>query len=57
MGPRIILMMSDYVVRQHKQIGIQGEYAAHYLSTFETDPVLDEMIHPEFENCAIEIAS
>jgi predicted ATPase len=33
-GPRSSFMMSDFQVRQHRQLGIQGEYTAHYLSLF-----------------------
>jgi predicted ATPase len=49
LGPRIFNQMSEYMVRQHKQIGPQGEFAAHFLSTFGTNEVLDELIHPDSE--------
>jgi predicted ATPase len=34
LGPRTVSEMSDYLVRQHLQIGISGEYTAHFLATF-----------------------
>jgi predicted ATPase len=34
LGPRSSFMMSDFQVRQHRQLGTQGEYTAHYLSIF-----------------------
>jgi predicted ATPase len=33
-GPRPAFGTSDYQVRQHRQIGTQGEYAVHFLSVF-----------------------
>jgi predicted ATPase len=46
LGPRVFLQTSEYMVRQHKQIGTQGEYAAQFLASFETKAVLQEMQHP-----------
>lgn len=34
LGPRSSFTMSDFQVRQHRQLGTQGEYTAHYLSLF-----------------------
>jgi predicted ATPase len=48
LGPRSFFAMSDFQVRQHRQLGTQGEYTAHYLSLFGstekvTAPIL---MHP-----------
>lgn len=37
-GPRRFFEMDDFVVRQQRQIGIRGEYTAHFLSLFGSDP-------------------
>jgi predicted ATPase len=34
LGPRRFLEISDFQVRQHRQLGTQGEYTAHYLELF-----------------------
>jgi predicted ATPase len=34
LGPRTVSEMSDYLVRQHFQIGISGEYTAHFMAIF-----------------------
>jgi predicted ATPase len=39
LGPRTVSEMSDYLVRQHFQIGISGEYTAHFLATFGNDRI------------------
>jgi len=33
-GPRPFFEMSDFIVRQQKQLGTRGEFAAHFLSLF-----------------------
>jgi predicted ATPase len=33
-GPRTSFEISDFQVRQHRQLGIMGEYTAHFLSIF-----------------------
>jgi predicted ATPase len=33
-GPRTSFMMSDYLVKQNRQLGIRGEYTSHFLSEF-----------------------
>lgn len=46
-GPRTSFATSDYVVRQQRQLGNRGEYAAHFLSVFGSEPVaLDAVLHP-----------
>lgn len=34
LGPRTSFAMSDFQVRQHRQLGTTGEYTAHFLSIF-----------------------
>lgn len=48
LGPRGSLEKSDFHVQQHKQIGVRGEYIAHFLGTFGRKvKSLKGMIHPE----------
>jgi len=47
-GPRTSFDMSDYQVRQHRQLGSRGEYAAHFLHQFGTSQsVLEKIKHPK----------
>ncbi len=39
LGPRRFFETSDFLVRQRKQLGSAGEYAAHFLSIFGDDPI------------------
>ncbi len=39
LGPRTVSEMSDYLVRQHFQIGISGEYTVHFMATFGNDRI------------------
>lgn len=39
MGPRTALEMSHSRVRQHRQLGLRGEYVAHFLSVFEREEI------------------
>lgn len=45
MGPRTSFSMSDYMVRQRRQLGNAGEYTAHYLYEFQRDSVVEELWH------------
>jgi predicted ATPase len=49
LGPRASFSMSDFQVRQHRQLGTQGEYTAHYLSLFgSADKIADPALaHPK----------
>jgi predicted ATPase len=38
-GPRTSFEMSDYQVRQHKQLGTRGEFTSHFLSLFERQEI------------------
>lgn len=39
LGPRTSFEISDYMVRQHLQLGPRGEYTAHYLHLFGTKKI------------------
>lgn len=43
-GPRVAFEMSDSDVREHRQLGRQGEYVAHYLQVFGDEKVSNERI-------------
>ncbi|PDW04769.1 AAA family ATPase [Candidatus Viridilinea mediisalina] len=43
-GPRPAFTTSDFEVRQHRQIGTQGKYAAHYLSVFGSQDIRNTAI-------------
>lgn len=46
-GPRVFSEMSDYQVRQHRQIGPRGEFALHFLAIFGNETVDSELLcHP-----------
>jgi predicted ATPase len=48
MGPRTSFPISAYAVDSHRQLGIQGEYTAHYLSIYgDSDISCKMLIHPE----------
>lgn len=47
-GPRPAFSTSDFQVRQHRQIGTQGEYAAHFLSVFGNRDIANPALaHPK----------
>jgi predicted ATPase len=47
LGPRRFLEISDFQVGQHRQIGTQGEYTAHYLFLFREDNIASSALsHP-----------
>jgi predicted ATPase len=49
LGPRRFLEISDFQVRQHRQLGTQGEYTAHFLALFgDSDKIADRALaHPQ----------
>jgi predicted ATPase len=48
LGPRTASEMSDFQVRQHHQLGIRGEYTAHFLSTFRDVEISNlNLVHPK----------
>jgi predicted ATPase len=48
LGPRRFFETSDFQVRQHRQLGTQGEYTVHYLSLFgDSEKIADPALaHP-----------
>lgn len=47
-GPRTSFEMSDFLVRQHWQLGTRGEYTTHFLSLFERNDIPNPYLsHPE----------
>jgi len=54
-GPRTSFGMSDYEVRHHRQIGSGGEFAAHFLSLFGSEPIaLQGLRHPSAASDALQ---
>ncbi len=39
LGPRTSFQISDFQVRQHRQLGAMGEYTAHFLSVFKDSDI------------------
>ncbi|NJL91026.1 MAG: DUF3696 domain-containing protein [Coleofasciculaceae cyanobacterium SM2_1_6] len=47
-GPRTYFVMSDFQVRQHRQLGAMGEYTAHFLSIFRDAKIPNTILsHPK----------
>jgi predicted ATPase len=46
-GPRPAYGTSDFQVRQHRQIGTQGEYAVHFLSVFGSSDIENAVLKHE----------
>lgn len=47
-GPRTSFPISDFQVRQHRQLGSMGEYTAHFLSIFRYEEILiPHLLHSE----------
>ncbi len=48
LGPRSSFAISDFQVRQHRQLGIMGEYTAHFLSIFRDEEIPNPVLaHPQ----------
>jgi len=48
LGPRTSSEMSDFQVRQHRQLGTKGEYTAHFLSMFQDSKIPNSTLsHPQ----------
>ena len=46
-GPRVSFQMSEFDVKQSRQIGPSGEYCAHFLSCFEHEEIpISALCHP-----------
>jgi predicted ATPase len=46
-GPRASFEMSEYSVRTQRQVGVQGEYAAHFLNEYQEHNVISTLEHPK----------
>jgi len=47
-GPRTAFDMSDYLVRQHYQLGSRGEYTAYFLYVYGRQAIVhEELSHPQ----------
>lgn len=46
-GPRPMFDMADFVVREQRQLGVLGQYAAHFLSEYRDEEVLEQLHHPD----------
>lgn len=47
LGPRVSSEMSDFLVRQHRQLGSRGEFTAHFLALYGTgDVAIPGLLHP-----------
>jgi predicted ATPase len=46
-GPRVSYQVSDYAVREHRQLGANGEYTAHFIYVFEREAVTGKLRHHE----------
>jgi predicted ATPase len=50
-GPRTSFATSDYFVREHRQLGVRGEYTPHFLSLFGDGKIADgALAYPEIED-------
>lgn len=45
LGPRTTNPVSDYLVRDHRQLGCAGEYVAHFLHLYGTETVAGPILH------------
>lgn len=45
-GPRASFEMSEYLVRTQRQLGIHGEYTAHFLNLYQESNVIPSLEHP-----------
>lgn len=46
-GPRNFYPTSDFLVREHRQLGVRGEYTSHFLDLFRGQEIADEVLaHP-----------
>jgi len=53
-GPRPFFETSDFQVRQRRQIGTRGEYAAHFLSVYRDERIPNSILgHPKAESSSL----
>ena len=47
LGPRRYFEMSDFQVRQHRQLGSQGEYVAYFIDIYRDEKIINsDLCHP-----------
>lgn len=50
LGPRLVNAISDFQVREHRQLGTSGEYTQHFLYVYGSEKISDKrMLHAESE--------
>ena len=52
-GPRTYLEISEYQVRQHRQLGSQGQYTPHFLSLYRGENIQKELRHPDEDSLTL----
>lgn len=53
-GPRLAYGTSDYVVRQQRQVGSQGEYSVHFLARYgDQDIANPQLTHPNAKSLSL----
>ncbi|KPQ32039.1 MAG: hypothetical protein HLUCCO16_20815 [Phormidium sp. OSCR] len=52
-GPRTYLEISEYQVRQHRQLGSQGQYTPHFLSLYRDEIIQKELRHPDEDSLTL----
>lgn len=50
LGPRRYFEMSDFQVRQHRQIGSKGEYAAYFIDIYQYEKIINPDLGHPFAN-------
>jgi len=50
LGPRRYFEMSDFQVRQHRQLGSKGEYAAYFIDIYQDEKIINPDLGHPFAN-------
>jgi predicted ATPase len=54
LGPRASFPISDFAVREHRQLGTKGEFAAHYLTQYGSEKLQHDLLaHPSSASLAL----
>ncbi len=53
LGPRTAFVMSDFMVREQRQMGTRGEFATHFLHTYRDSAVSKLLRHPDQNAAAL----
>jgi predicted ATPase len=55
-GPRTYLEMSDFQVRQHRQLGTKGEYTAYFLALYRDEDIPNyQLKHPSSDSLNLRV--